>query len=93
MVIHATQPPGRAGQPVRVGLVVSKQVGGAVVRNRTKRVLRALLAARVDELPAGTDLVVRAGAPAAGVPAATLGSALDALLSRLLPRLTGHRPR
>ena len=36
----------------------SKAVGNAVVRNRTKRRLRAQLAARLDAVPAGFDLVV-----------------------------------
>ena len=48
IVVHANQADARAGQPPRVGFVVSKAVGGAVVRNRTKRRLRALMAARVD---------------------------------------------
>jgi len=41
IVVHVTSTDARAGQPPRVGLVVSKTVGNAVVRNRTKRVLRA----------------------------------------------------
>ena len=41
VVTHATQTDARTGAPPRVGLVVSKAVGNAVVRNRTKRRLRA----------------------------------------------------
>ncbi|MCW2681665.1 MAG: ribonuclease protein component, partial [Frankiales bacterium] len=45
--------------PVRAGLVVSKAVGGSVVRHRTSRRLRHLLRDRVAALPAGARLVVR----------------------------------
>jgi len=36
-----------------------------VVRNRVKRRLRAIVAARLDDLPEGTSLVIRALPPAA----------------------------
>ena len=71
--------------PALVGLVVPRAVGGAVVRNRTKRRLRALLRARVDALPPGSRLVVRANAPAGALPAAALSADLDRALGRLLP--------
>ncbi len=51
IVVHAHPTDARAGLPPRVGFVVSKAVGGAVVRNRTKRRLRALVASRLDRLP------------------------------------------
>jgi ribonuclease P protein component len=90
-VVHANQADTRAGQPPRVGFVVSKAVGGAVVRNRTKRRLRALMAARLDAIPAGTDVVVRANPVAAQANSAMLGSALDSLLPRVTTRLTAVR--
>jgi ribonuclease P protein component len=40
--------------------VVPKAVGGAVVRNKVKRRLRHLVREPLGQLPAGTDLVVRA---------------------------------
>ena len=43
----------------RVGFVVTKAVGGAVVRNRAKRRLRALSRPLVMAMPAGCDFVVR----------------------------------
>ena len=46
--------------PVVVGFVVSKAVGNAVVRNRVKRRLRAVVSHRIDQLPEGGQLVVRA---------------------------------
>lgn len=50
----------------RLGLSVSRKVGGAVVRNRWKRWLREAFRLRRLEFPVGVDLVVspRAGAPA-----------------------------
>lgn len=75
------------GPPV-VGLVVSKAVGNAVVRNRVRRRLRALAAARLAGLPGGSRLVVRAQAPAAGASSAELARDLDAALSAAGRRLT-----
>lgn len=58
LVVHATRVRGRTD--VRVGFVVSKQVGNAVTRNRVKRRLRHLAAGQLPSTPAGVDVVVRA---------------------------------
>lgn len=91
IVVHANQTDARAGLPPRVGFVVSKGVGSAVVRNRTKRRLRALMAARIDSLPSGTDLVIRANPVAAQANSADFGTDLDVLLGRALGRLGARR--
>jgi ribonuclease P protein component len=44
---------------VRFGFIVSKSAGGAVVRNRIRRRLRAVSAELLALVPAGTDIVVR----------------------------------
>lgn len=87
IVVHANSTDARAGLPPRVGFVVSKAVGGAVVRNRTKRRLRALTAARIDQVPAGTDVVVRANSVAAQANSRELAAELDVLLGKALTRL------
>ncbi|HEY6745664.1 MAG TPA: ribonuclease P protein component [Mycobacteriales bacterium] len=69
----------------RVGFVVGRAVGNSVVRHRTSRQLRHLVRDRLDRLPPGSLLVVRALPPAAAADSATLGRDLDAALSRLLP--------
>ncbi|MER7167942.1 ribonuclease P protein component [Micromonospora sp. NPDC000207] len=66
--------------PTRAGFVVSKAVGPAVVRNRVRRRLRHLVRDRIDELPAGSDLVVRALPSAADASYSRLGADLDAAL-------------
>ncbi|SNT65747.1 ribonuclease P protein component [Asanoa hainanensis] len=74
-----TSAPGAANAtpPARVGFVVSKAVGGAVVRNQVKRRLRHLARERLDSLPAGTTLVVRALPRAADRSYQRLGVDLD----------------
>jgi ribonuclease P protein component len=71
------------GGEIRVGLVVSRAVGSAVVRNRVKRRLRAELARRVANLPAGSRVVVRANPDAATSTSRRLAADLDGALRRL----------
>jgi ribonuclease P protein component len=63
LVVHVARR--ESGDEVRIGLIVAKSVGGAVVRNLVKRRLRHALSERLNTIAPGTDLVVRA-LPAAG---------------------------
>ncbi len=67
----------------RAGFVVGRTVGGSVERHRITRRLRHLVGARLEDLPAGTALVVRAHPAAAGSTSDELGADLDAALRRL----------
>ncbi|MDP9182938.1 MAG: ribonuclease P protein component [Actinomycetota bacterium] len=73
------------GAPPRVGLVVSKGVGGSVVRHRVSRQLRHLVRSRLEALPTGSRLIVRAAPVAGGASSAALGADLDAALARVTP--------
>jgi ribonuclease P protein component len=70
---------------VRAGFVVSKAVGGSVVRSKVKRRLRHLMAERLDRLPAASRVVVRANPAAATATYRQLGADLDRCLDRILP--------
>jgi ribonuclease P protein component len=78
----------RAGhdEPARVGFVVSRAVGGAVVRNRVRRVLRHLARGYLGSLPAGSLLVVRADPRAATARQADVAAELDLVIGTLLRR-------
>ena len=45
-------------EPPRLGLSVSRKVGGAVQRNSVKRLLREAFAIECERLPIGSDAVV-----------------------------------
>jgi ribonuclease P protein component len=75
----------------RAGFVVSRAVGTAVDRNRVRRRLRHLVRDRLDRLPSGTRLVVRALPPAAVASSATLAAQLDRALERVTAPRTAAR--
>jgi ribonuclease P protein component len=83
LVLHAQVD--QAPTPPRVGFVVGRPVGTAVTRNQVRRRLQHLVADRLELLPAGSRLVVRATPAAAGRSSARLGAALDDALQRAFP--------
>jgi len=90
VVLHLLVREGRAddaaAEPARVGFVVSKAVGNAVLRNRVHRRLRAVLAGRLAQLPPGSLTVVRALPPSASASYAELAADVDGALHKLLSR-------
>jgi ribonuclease P protein component len=87
MVLHLLTTPDQAGAPgpAQVGFVVTRAVGGAVLRNRVRRRLRHLVRERLPELPAGSLLVVRALPAATGASYGELREDLGRCLHRVLP--------
>lgn len=82
IVVHLAPGDGNA----KVGFVVSRGVGNAVTRNLVKRRLRAIVARRLDDVPAGSRLVVRAHPSAARTEYVELERQLGSALTRVLER-------
>lgn len=94
LVVHALVPADASpGTAPRAGFVVGRPVGNAVTRNRVRRRLQHLLAARMQPLPPGTTLVVRATGPGADLASAALAVHLDRALAAALRPRTPRPPR
>ncbi|RHW26385.1 ribonuclease P protein component [Nocardioides immobilis] len=84
LVTHLAVGDDAAAGRARIGFVVSKAVGPAVVRNKVKRRLRHAARARTALLPGGALLVVRAQPAAAAASYEELVADLDRCLDRSL---------
>jgi len=89
LLLVGSDGPVRSGEPAKVGFIVSRAVGSAVVRNRVKRRLRELMRRRVASLPRGCLLVLRAYPAAAHARQEDLAADLDLVIGRLLRRQVG----
>jgi ribonuclease P protein component len=78
-----------ADEPPKVGFIVNRGVGHAVVRNRVRRRLRHLAAGYLQSLPRGSLLVLRANPQAATARQADLAAELDVIVRALLRRQGG----
>ena len=76
------------GAPVKVGLIVGKNVGGSVVRHRVSRQLRHAIAPHLHQFPAGTLLVFRAHPGAAQSTEMNLAGEVSKLIEKYLSRHT-----
>lgn len=81
-----------SSRPTRVGFVVSRAVGHSVLRHHVQRQLRHLCRERLAALPPGSELVVRALAPAAHATYQELGADLDRCLDRALAGVPAPGP-
>lgn len=97
VVVHLRQSGDAVQAPARAGFIVPRSVGNAVTRNLVRRRLRHLMRERLGQLPAGTDVVVRALPSAATRSFAQLGADLDEALAAAVRRpdrgRTERRPR
>ena len=69
---------------VRIGFIVNKSVGTAVVRNRVRRRLRHHVRTWTADLPAGARVVVRALPPAAASSTTDLAADVESCVRRAL---------
>ncbi|SLF16639.1 ribonuclease P [Mycobacteroides abscessus subsp. bolletii] len=84
LVLYTVKTP---GETTSIGFIVSKSVGNAVTRNKTKRRLRELIAPFVSEQPNGYSLVIRALPAAAHADYPQLSNDLDSALASVLKKL------
>ncbi|MBT2586980.1 ribonuclease P protein component [Arthrobacter sp. ISL-95] len=82
-----------AGEPSRIGFIVSKAVGNAVTRNLVKRRLREVGALSLHTHGRGLAVVVRALPAAATASWEQLLSDYNAALAVTTKRLSGSDPR
>lgn len=89
-VVYAGNLDGDAGHS-RLGVTVSRRVGGAVARNRLKRRVREIFRRAIrDTIAAGTSMVVIARPGAATLGSQAISNELGGAARRLNGRITGR---
>jgi ribonuclease P protein component len=92
--VHDGEPPAAEGQGgPRLGVSVSRRVGGAVTRTHVKRVVREAFWAEAARLPVGADYVVVARPDAATLAEREGMNGIRNALTELADGLGAHDPR
>ena len=91
LLIFSLRPRGESA-PSRIGIIVGRRVGNAVVRNRVKRRIREAARALYPEFRAGYDIVLIARTAAAKASEPELAGALASLLDRARLRIVPVEP-
>jgi ribonuclease P protein component len=87
--------PRESAGPARLGVVASKKVGGSVVRNRAKRLVREAFRKNPDAFPDNLDVVIIVRPGAQALPAGELEAQVRQAKSALFRRaadLAAARP-
>ena len=92
VVVHLSFLP-EGGDAPRVGFVVSKKIGNAVVRNRVTRRLREIVRPHLETLPAGSAIVLRALPGIEAQPFAELREDVDSALASASRKLARREER
>jgi len=85
VLVAPSYPPGR-DEPARLGVTVSRRVGGSVTRSKVKRHIREWFRRGRTELPAGRDLVVIARPGAAELAQAAVVEQLAGAAAKIQAR-------
>ena len=81
---------GRPDQrPARLGVTASRKIGGAVTRNRAKRIVREAFRALGELFPSGIDLVVIVRKPPGGMKTADVVAEWRGASKELARRIEG----
>jgi ribonuclease P protein component len=80
-------------EPPRLGMSVSRKVGGAVQRNAVKRMLREAFALECERLPEGSDAVVIARNGAGELASADGMEGIRRALAELIDKVDGAAAR
>jgi ribonuclease P protein component len=93
LVLYAFPREADADDGPRLGLSVSRRVGGAVDRTRVKRILREAFWQEAERLPNGSDYVVVARPEAKGLAEREGTAGVRRVLGELVDGMGAHRPK